>query len=253
MNAGVRRRRRRPAGRHRTGARRRGWPQCARAGGRGDQWARRQARRSGGCRAAVDSRRAPNPVRPACATAPSPRPRRFAAAMTPDELRARIREIPDFPKPGILFYDITTLLKDPVAYRAAIDAMLAPYAGMSIDIVVGMESRGFIFSAPLAYQLGAGLVPVRKLGKLPAETISVEYALEYGSNTLEVHRDAIEPGQKVLIVDDLLATGGTVNGTVELVQRLKGEIVGLAFLVELGFLKGRDRLAGHTVSSVITY
>ena len=173
--------------------------------------------------------------------------------MTPDELRAKIREIPDFPKPGILFYDITTLLKDPVAYRAAIDAMLAPYAGTKIDIVVGMESRGFIFSAPLAYQLGAGLVPVRKLGKLPAETISVEYALEYGSNTLEVHRDAIEPGQKVLIVDDLLATGGTVNGTVELVQRLKGEIAGLAFLVELGFLKGRARLAGHPVSSVITY
>ncbi len=173
--------------------------------------------------------------------------------MTPDELRAKIREIPDFPKPGILFYDITTLLKDPAAYRAAIDAMLAPYAGVAIDIVVGMESRGFIFSAPLAYQLGAGLVPVRKLGKLPAETISVEYALEYGSNTLEVHRDAIEPGQRVLIVDDLLATGGTVNGTVELVQRLKGEIAGLAFLVELGFLKGRARLADHTVSSVITY
>jgi len=173
--------------------------------------------------------------------------------MTPDELRAKIREIPDFPKPGILFYDITTLLKDAVAYRAAIDAMLAPYAGMAIDLVVGMESRGFIFSAPMAYQLGAGLVPVRKLGKLPAETISIEYALEYGSNTLEVHRDAIQPGQKVLIVDDLLATGGTVNGTVELVQRLKGEIVGLAFLVELGFLKGRDRLAGHTVTSVITY
>ena len=173
--------------------------------------------------------------------------------MTPDELRARIREIPDFPKPGILFYDITTLLKDRVAYRAAIDAMLAPYVNARIDIVVGMESRGFIFSAPMAYQLGAGLVPVRKLGKLPAETISVEYALEYGSNTLEVHRDAIEPGQRVLIVDDLLATGGTVNGTVELVQRLKGEIAGLAFLVELGFLKGRDRLAGFTVSSVITY
>ena len=173
--------------------------------------------------------------------------------MTPDELRARIREIPDFPKPGILFYDITTLLKDARAYRAAIDAMLAPYAGIAIDVVVGMESRGFIFSAPMAYQLGAGLVPVRKLGKLPAETISVEYALEYGSNTLAVHRDAIQPGQKVLIVDDLLATGGTVNGTVELVQRLKGEIVGLAFLVELGFLKGRDRLTGQTVTSVITY
>ena len=173
--------------------------------------------------------------------------------MTPDELRAKIREIPDFPKPGILFYDITTLLKDAAAYRAAIDAMLAPYAGQAVDIVVGMESRGFIFSAPMAYQLGAGLVPVRKLGKLPAETISVEYALEYGSNTLEVHRDAIQPGQKVLIVDDLLATGGTVRGTVELVERLQGEIVGLAFLVELAFLKGRDRLADQVVSSVIQY
>jgi adenine phosphoribosyltransferase len=173
--------------------------------------------------------------------------------MTPDELRAKIREIPDFPKPGILFYDITTLLKDPAAYRAAIDAMLAPYAGQPVDIVVGMESRGFIFSAPMAYQLGAGLVPVRKLGKLPAETISVEYALEYGSNTLEVHRDAIQPGQKVLIVDDLLATGGTVRGTVELVQRLHGDIVGLAFLVELSFLKGRERLTDLVVSSVIQY
>lgn len=173
--------------------------------------------------------------------------------MTPDELRAKIREIPDFPKPGILFYDITTLLKDPVAYKAAIDAMLAPYADQKVDLVVGMESRGFIFSAPMAYQLGAGLVPVRKLGKLPAETISVEYALEYGSNTLEVHRDAIEPGQRVLIVDDLLATGGTVRGTVELVQRLRGDIVGLAFLVELTFLRGRDRLADQPVSAVIRY
>jgi adenine phosphoribosyltransferase len=173
--------------------------------------------------------------------------------MTPDELRAKIREIPDFPKPGILFYDITTLLKDPAAYRAAIDAMLAPYAGQKVDIVVGMESRGLIFSAPMAYQIGAGLVPVRKLGKLPAETISVEYALEYGSNTLEVHRDAIQPGQKVLIVDDLLATGGTVRGTVELVQRLHGDIVGLAFLVELSFLKGRERLTDLVVSSVIQY
>ena len=173
--------------------------------------------------------------------------------MTPDELRAKIREIPDFPKPGILFYDITTLLKDPVAYRASIDAMLAPYVDQKIDIVVGMESRGFIFSAPMAYQIKAGLVPVRKLGKLPAETISVEYALEYGSNTLEIHRDAIEPGQRVLIVDDLLATGGTVRGTVELVQRLQGEIVGLGFLVELAFLKGRERLDGFTVTSVVQY
>ena len=138
--------------------------------------------------------------------------------MSAEELRERIREIPDFPKPGILFYDITTLLKDPASYKDSIDLMLAPYAGEQIDIVVGMESRGFIFSAPMAYQLDAGLVPVRKLGKLPAETITVEYALEYGSNTLEIHRDAIQPGQKVLIVDDLLATGGTVKGTIELIE-----------------------------------
>jgi adenine phosphoribosyltransferase len=170
-----------------------------------------------------------------------------------EELRARIREVPDFPKPGILFYDITTLLKDAAAYKEAIDLMLAPFADDRIDIVVGMESRGFIFSAPMAYQLDAGLVPVRKLGKLPAETITVEYALEYGSNTLEIHRDAITAGQRVLIVDDLLATGGTVQGTIELVERLKGDVVGLAFLVELDFLKGRERLGGRRVTSVIQY
>jgi len=168
-------------------------------------------------------------------------------------LRARIREIPDFPKPGILFYDITTLLKDPHAFRSAIDLLTEPFQDRAVDVVVGMESRGFIFSAPMAYQLGAGLVPVRKLGKLPAETVSVEYALEYGTNTLEIHKDAITSGQRVLIVDDLLATGGTVHGTVELVQRLKGEVVGLAFLVELLFLKGRDRLQGHEIHSVIQY
>ena len=173
--------------------------------------------------------------------------------MSAEELRARIREIPDFPKPGILFYDITTLLKDGVAFRESIDLMLEPYRDEKIDIVVGMESRGFIFSAPMAYQLNAGLVPVRKLGKLPAETITVEYALEYGSNTLEIHRDAIQPGQKVLIVDDLLATGGTVKGTIELIERLKGDVVGLAFLVELEFLKGRDRLEGRRVTSVVKY
>jgi adenine phosphoribosyltransferase len=173
--------------------------------------------------------------------------------MSAEELRKKIREIPDFPKPGILFYDITTLLKEPAAYREAIDLMLEPYADAGVEIVVGMESRGFIFSAPMAYQLKAGLVPVRKLGKLPAETLTVEYALEYGSNTLEIHRDAIRPGQKVLIVDDLLATGGTVRGTIELVQRLQGDVVGLAFLVELEFLKGRERLQGQRVTSVIRY
>ena len=173
--------------------------------------------------------------------------------MSVDDLRARIREVPDFPKPGILFYDITTLLKEPAAYKEAIDLMTAPFADTKVDIVVGMESRGFIFSAPMAYQLDAGLVPVRKLGKLPAETVSIEYALEYGTNTLEVHKDAIKTGQRVLIVDDLLATGGTVNGTIELVHRLGGEIVGLAFLVELLFLKGREKLHGQTVHSVIQY
>jgi adenine phosphoribosyltransferase len=173
--------------------------------------------------------------------------------MTAEELRARIREVPDFPKPGILFYDITTLLKDANAYRDAVNLMVQPYKDAKVDLVVGMESRGFIFSGPIAYQLKAGLVPVRKLGKLPSETVSVEYALEYGSNTLEIHTDAIQPGQRVLIVDDLLATGGTVRGTIELVERLKGKIVGLDFLVELTFLKGRDRLTGYTATSVIQY
>ena len=173
--------------------------------------------------------------------------------MSVADLRASIREVPDFPKPGILFYDITTLLKDPAAYREAIDLLTAPYVGKKIDIVVGMESRGFIFSAPMAYQLGAGFVPVRKLGKLPAETVSVEYALEYGTNTLEIHTDAIKAGQKVLIVDDLLATGGTVMGTIELVRRLKGDVVGVAFLVELTFLRGREKLTGLDVHSVISY
>ncbi|MGH2467048.1 MAG: adenine phosphoribosyltransferase [Candidatus Limnocylindrales bacterium] len=173
--------------------------------------------------------------------------------MTTDDLRARIREVPDFPKPGILFYDITTLLKDAAAYREAIDLLVEPYHKERIDLVVGMESRGFIFSAPMAYQLQAGLVPVRKLGKLPAETVSVEYALEYGTNTLEIHKDAIQPGQRVLIVDDLLATGGTVSGTIELVERLAGQVVGLAFLVELDFLKGRERLHGQSIHSVIRY
>ncbi|MBA2372889.1 MAG: adenine phosphoribosyltransferase [Chloroflexi bacterium] len=173
--------------------------------------------------------------------------------MSAEELRAKIREIPDFPKPGILFYDITTLLKDPVAFKESIDLMLEPYRDERVDLVVGMESRGFIFSAPMAYLLDAGLVLVRKLGKLPADSITVEYALEYGSNTLEIHRDSIEPGQRVLIVDDLLATGGTVKGTIELVERLQGEVVGLAFLVELEFLKGRDRLEGRRVTSVVKY
>ena len=173
--------------------------------------------------------------------------------MSADDLRAKIREIPDFPKPGILFYDITTLLKDAGAFRESIDLMLEPFKDEKVDMVVGMESRGFIFSAPMAIQLNAGFVPVRKLGKLPAETASVEYALEYGTNTLEIHKDALTPGQRVLIVDDLLATGGTVLGTIELVKLLKAEVVGLVFLVELLFLKGRERLGDHRIHSVIQY
>ena len=173
--------------------------------------------------------------------------------MSAASLRAQIREVPDFPKPGILFYDITTLLNEPAAFHEAIELMTEPFREDRVDIVVGMESRGFIFSAPMALYLGAGFVPVRKLGKLPAETISIEYELEYGTNTLEVHRDAIRPGQRVLIVDDLLATGGTVLGTIDLVKQLKGEIVGLSFLVELGFLKGRGRLDGYRIHSVIGY
>jgi adenine phosphoribosyltransferase len=170
-----------------------------------------------------------------------------------DDLRAKIREVPDFPKPGILFYDITTLLREPAAFAEVIDRMAEPVKDAGIDLVVGMESRGFIFAAPLAYKLGAGFVPVRKLGKLPADTIEVEYDLEYGTATLEVHRDAIETGQRVLIVDDLLATGGTVLGTIELVRRLGGEIAGLSFLVELTALNGREKLSEFAIHTLITY
>jgi adenine phosphoribosyltransferase len=169
------------------------------------------------------------------------------------DLASRIRDVPDFPKPGILFKDITTLLKDGDAFKAAIDGLLAKIGDKKIDAVVGMESRGFIFAAPIAYKLGVGFVPVRKLGKLPADVVSVEYDLEYGSATLEMHKDAIKPGARVLIVDDLLATGGTVAGTIELVKQLKGEIVGLAFLIELAALKGRDKLAGYDIATLISY
>ncbi len=172
---------------------------------------------------------------------------------TVDDLRGKIREVPDFPKPGILFYDITTLLKNGDDFREVIDRMAEQVAGKKVDVVVGMESRGFIFSAPLAYKIGAGLVPVRKLGKLPAETIEVEYALEYGSATLEIHRDAIQPGQRVLIVDDLLATGGTVRAAASLVERLGAVVAGIAVLAELSALDGRDLLAGYDLTSLIVY
>jgi adenine phosphoribosyltransferase len=158
------------------------------------------------------------------------------------DLERLIRTIPDFPRPGVQFKDITTLVKDPAAFRAVIDRLTAPFEGMDVDLVVGMESRGFIFAAPLAYNLGSGFVPVRKLGRLPAESVRVSYDLEYGHNTLELHRDAIRPGQRVLIVDDLLATGGTVQATMRLIEELGGEVVGLAFLVELCYLRGRENL-----------
>src|SRR5215216_707244 len=169
------------------------------------------------------------------------------------DLASRIRDVPNFPVDGILFKDITTLLKDGPAYKEAIDRLYAEVKDLQPDVVVGMESRGFIFAAPLAYMLGVGFIPVRKLGKLPAAVVSVEYDLEYGTNTLEMHRDALQKGARVLIVDDLLATGGTVAATIELVERLGGTVVANAFLVELGFLKGRERLQGQRVISLIRY
>jgi adenine phosphoribosyltransferase len=169
------------------------------------------------------------------------------------DLGATIRVIPDFPVPGILFRDITTLLLDGRAFRSAIDELYARVKDLEVDVVVGMESRGFIFAAPLAYQLGVGLVPVRKLGKLPGDTLSVEYELEYGTNTLEIHRDGIQPGQRVLVVDDLLATGGTVLATIDLIRQLTGVIAGAAFLIELEGLGGRARLDCDPIISLLRY
>ena len=169
------------------------------------------------------------------------------------DLASTIRSVPDFPIEGILFYDITTLLKDPKALKASVDQLVDHYKDAGIDVVVGMESRGFIFGMPAAYQLGIGFVPVRKPGKLPAETVSESYDLEYGTNTLEIHVDAIEKGQKVLIVDDLLATGGTAKATCNLVEKLGGEIVGVAFVIELNFLNGREKLQGYDVFSLLSY
>jgi len=162
-----------------------------------------------------------------------------------------IRNVPDFPVEGIQFKDITTLLQAPEPYAASVQAMLEHYQDRQIDVVVGTESRGFIWGAVLAYQMGVGFVPVRKPDKLPAETVRAEYELEYGTNTLEMHRDAIQPGQKVLIVDDLLATGGTAQATCQLVEQLGGEVAGIAFLIELTFLPGREKLAGYDVLALI--
>ena len=170
-----------------------------------------------------------------------------------DNLKSLIREIPDYPKPGILFYDITTLLKDTAGLKGVLDGLLAQTDGLGIEKVVGIEARGFIFGPALAYALGTGFVPIRKPKKLPAAIESMEYALEYGTDTMEIHRDAIEPGQRVLIVDDVLATGGTAQAAAKLVEKLGGKVAGLGFVIELDFLSGRAKLPGHTVTSLVHY
>ena len=169
------------------------------------------------------------------------------------DLASMIRDVPDFPVEGILFKDITTLIKDARAFKQAIDSLLDRYRGRDIDLVVSIEARGYIFGAPMAYELGAGFVPIRKPGKLPAETISVEYTLEYGTNVLEMHKDAIKAGQKVLVIDDLLATGGSAKAAIELVERLGGQVVGVVFLIDLTFLKGVEKLKDYEVFSLIKF
>ena len=165
--------------------------------------------------------------------------------------RALVRDVPDFPQAGIMFRDITPLLADGPAFRAAVDVLAGAY--VAVDVVVGIESRGFILGAPVAYALGVGMIPVRKLGRLPRKTERADYALEYGTNSVEIHSDALEPGKRVLIVDDVLATGGTAAATVDLVRRLGGEVAGVAVLIELVDLGGRERLAGFPVTSLLSY
>jgi adenine phosphoribosyltransferase len=170
-----------------------------------------------------------------------------------EHLKKLIREVPDFPKPGILFYDITTLLKERDGLKGVIDGLKARYLGSGVDAVVGIEARGFIFAPALAYALSAGFVPVRKPKKLPGERVSVTYQLEYGSDTLEIHKGAIADGARVIIVDDLLATGGTARATAQLVEQAGGKVVGLGFVVELTFLQGRQKLSGYDVFSLLQY
>ena len=170
-----------------------------------------------------------------------------------EQLKKYIREIPDFPKPGILFYDISTLLKDPKALRMTVDSFVWFFSSQHVDKVVGIESRGFMFAPIVAYNLNAGFVPVRKPGKLPGDTVSQSYELEYGTDTIEMHEDGVETGERVLIVDDLLATGGTAVATADLVKARGGEVVGLGFIVELLFLNGRDRLSQYPLDTLITY
>lgn len=169
------------------------------------------------------------------------------------QLKALIREVPDFPKPGINFYDITTLLKDKDGFRQTIDAMADHYKGSSVDVVVGIEARGYFFAPAMAHALGAGFVPVRKPKKLPSTVRTIEYALEYGTDTLEIHSDAIESGQTVLIIDDVLATGGTASAVARLVEQCGGKVAGLGFVIELTFLEGRKKLPGYDLFSLLTY
>lgn len=170
-----------------------------------------------------------------------------------DDLKQLIREVPDFPKPGINFYDITTLLKDKEGFRQTIDRLQDQYRGKPVDVVVGIEARGYFFAPAMAHALGAGFVPVRKPKKLPHKVCSVEYALEYGTDTLEVHADAIQPGQNVLIIDDVLATGGTASAVARLIEQLEGKVAGLGFVIELSFLEGRKKLNGYEVFSLLKY
>jgi adenine phosphoribosyltransferase len=174
-------------------------------------------------------------------------------ANSTEDLKGAIREIPDWPKAGILFYDVTTLLKQGPCFQKTIDALLAPFRESRIDLVLGIEARGFIFAPTVAYALNAGFVPVRKPGKLPAATFHESYELEYGTDRLEIHQDAIQAGQRVLIVDDLIATGGTANATAVLAEKMGAEVVGLSFAVELTFLNGREKLARYNVHSVLKY
>jgi adenine phosphoribosyltransferase len=169
------------------------------------------------------------------------------------DLKQHIRHVPDFPKAGILFYDITTLLRDPQGFRSTVDMLAMPYEGQGISAVIGIESRGFILGAAVAQRIGAGFIPIRKPGKLPAKAIKASYELEYGNDALEIHEDAVEKGQRVLIVDDVLATGGTAAAATELVQALGGELYGLAFLIELLFLNGRSKIPGRNVFSILQY
>jgi adenine phosphoribosyltransferase len=170
-----------------------------------------------------------------------------------EQIKDLIRDVPDFPQEGIVFKDITPVLSDPIAFSTLIDLIVVHFGRGNVDKVVGIEARGFILASPVAYHFGAGFVPVRKEGKLPSATVSREYELEYGTATLEIHRDAVRPGERVLIVDDVLATGGTARATASLVEQIGGKVYGIACLIELGFLKGREQLAGHDLFTLIQY